>query len=64
MDFTKVLLGIGITISMLIYYTFETLFFVGVIYIIMLPVSYIHYRHLKKKTELINKSEEETEDIL
>ena len=58
------LLGIGIIISMLIYYTFETLFFVGVIYVIMLPVSYMHYKYLNKKTKLINTNEEETEDIL
>ena len=58
------LLGIGITISMLIYYTFETLFVVGVIYILTLPVSYLHYKHLNKKIKLKDTDEEETEDVL
>ena len=57
------LLGIGIYLSLLIFYTFQTLFFSGVVYIALIPVSFFHYRHLAKNTT--NKSqEEETEDIL
>jgi len=57
------LLGIGIYLSLLIFYTFETLFFTGVIYIILIPISYFHYRQ-KNKNFLRNVNEEETEDIL
>ena len=57
------LLGIGIYISLLIFYTFETLFFSGLGYIALIPVSYFHYKHKNKKT-LINTSEEEAEDVL
>jgi len=57
------LLGIGIYVSLLIFYTFETLFFSGLIYIFLIPMSYFHYRH-KNKTSLIVNSEEETEDVL
>ena len=43
------LLGIGIYLSLVIFYTFETLFFSGLIYIILMPISYFHYKHLNKK---------------
>ena len=57
------LLGIGIFVSLLIFYTFETLFFSAIIYIILIPISYFHYKY-KNKTSLIATNEEETEDIL
>ena len=57
------LLGIGIYVSLLIFYTFETLFFSAIIYIILIPISYFHYKY-KSKTSLIVTNEEETEDIL
>jgi CDP-diacylglycerol--serine O-phosphatidyltransferase len=57
------LLGIGIYVSLLIFYTFETLFFSATIYIILIPISYFHYKY-KSKTSLIPTNEEETEDIL
>jgi len=57
------LLGIGIYLSLLIFYTFETLFFTGVIYIVLIPISYFHYRQ-KNKNFLKSVNEEETEDIL
>ena len=43
------LLGIGIYLSLLIFYTFETLLFTGLIYIILIPISYFHYRNKNKK---------------
>ena len=59
------LLGIGIFISLLIFYTFKTLFICGLIYLILIPVSFFHYRHLNKKNSVFVKDEEgETEDIL
>ena len=57
------LLGIGIYVSLLIFYTFETLFISAIIYIILIPISYFHYKY-KNKTSLIATNEEETEDIL
>ena len=38
------LLGIGIYFSLLIVYTFKTLFFSGLVYLIFIPVSYFHYK--------------------
>ena len=56
------LLGIGVYVSSLIFYTFSTLFLTGLIYVILIPFSYFHYRH-KSKTSLIVVEEEE-EDVL
>ena len=57
------LLGIGIYVSLLIFYTFETLFISGLIYIFLIPISFFHYRY-RNKTSFIASSEEETEDVL
>ena len=57
------LLGIGIFVSLLIFYTFETLFFSGTIYLLLIPVSFFHYRR-KNKKKLITFTEEEDEDVL
>lgn len=57
------LLGIGIYLSLIIFYTFETLFFSGLIYTILIPISFLHYKKLDKKT-LVSAQEEETEDVL
>ena len=57
------LLGIGIYLSLVIFYTFETLFFSGLIYILLIPVSYLHYRYINKKF-IATIKEEETEDVL
>jgi CDP-diacylglycerol---serine O-phosphatidyltransferase len=57
------LLGIGTYISILIFFTFEILFLTGIVYILLIPISYFHYKHLNKKFS--NKEdEEEIEDIL
>ncbi len=56
------LLGIGIYVSLLIFYTFETLFFSGIIYLMLIPVSLFHYRYKNKR--LITSDDEETEDVL
>ena len=57
------LLGIGIYLSLLIFYIFKTLFFSGLIYTLLIPISYLHYRYINKKSTTIVK-EEETEDVL
>ena len=58
------LLGLGIYVSLLIFYTFKTLFFTGLIYLSLIPISFFHYRYKNKKTALVISEEEETEDIL
>jgi len=57
------LLGIGVYVSLLIFYTFETLFFSGLIYIILIPISFFHFKYLNK-TLIAAHEEEETEDVL
>ena len=57
------LLGIGIYVSLLIFYTFETLFFSGTIYLLLIPISFFHYRQ-KNKKQIITSSVEEDEDVL
>jgi len=58
------LLGIGTYISFLILFTFEVLFFTGLIYIVLIPVSYFHHKHLNKKSSNEKQEDEEIEDIL
>ena len=58
------LLGIGIYLSLLIFYTFETLFLSGLIYVLLIPISYFHYRYISKKYKIIKNNDQETEDIL
>ena len=57
------LLGLGIYVSLLIFYTFKTLFFTGIIYIFLIPVSFFHYRQ-KNKKKIITSNPEDDEDIL
>jgi len=59
------LLGIGVYLSLLIFYIFETLFFTGVIYLLLIPISFFHYRYKNKKSFVSpTQEEEEDEDIL
>ena len=58
------LLGIGIYVSLLIFYTFETLFISGLVYIFLIPISYLHYRQKNKKSLISSIEEEEDEDVL
>ena len=58
------LLGIGIYISLLIFYTFETLFLTGIIYLLLIPISFFHYRNKNKKSSITSKEEQEDEDVL
>ena len=57
------LLGIGIYVGLLIFYTFQTLFFSGLIYIFLIPISYFNYRQKNKKSFIVT-SEEVDEDVL
>jgi CDP-diacylglycerol--serine O-phosphatidyltransferase len=58
------LLGIGVYVSLLIFYTFEILFVSGLIYILLIPVSFFHYKYLNKKSLISIHEEDETEDVL
>ncbi len=58
------LLGIGIYLSLIIFYTFKTLFITGLIYILLIPISFFHFRYLRKKSLIFSQDEEETEDVL
>ena len=64
------LLGIGVYISVLIFFTFEVLFLTGLIYIFLIPVSYFHHKYLDRKflKERVlqgeHLEEDEIEDIL
>jgi len=44
------LLGIGVYVSLLIFYTFKTLFFTGIIYLLLIPISFFHFRSKNKKS--------------
>ena len=44
------LLGIGIYVSLLIFYTFITLFFTGMVYLLLIPISFFHFRKRNKKS--------------
>ena len=57
------LLGIGIYVSLLIFYTFQTLFFTGAIYVLLIPISFFHYRR-KNKISSTSSIVEEDEEVL
>ena len=57
------LLGIGIYVSLLIFFTFETLLLSGIVYLLLIPISFFHYRKNKKKSSS-PPVEEYDEDVL
>ena len=58
-----ILLAIGTTFISLLYFTFETLFSFGLIYLFLIPVSYIMYNKQNNQKKL-ETSEDEHEDVL
>jgi len=58
-----ILLGIGIIFIFLLDYTFETLLFFGLVYLISIPISFFMYKNRNKK-ETLETSEDEHEDVL
>ena len=58
-----ILLGIGIIFISLLYYTFETLLALSIVYLISIPISYIMYKN-KDRKETLETSEDEHEDVL
>jgi len=57
------LLGMGIYVSVLIFFTFETLFFTGLIYLLLIPISFFHYKN-KSKEPFMSSFKDEDEEIL
>ena len=58
-----ILLGIGISLVTLMFFTFETLLVFSLLYILSIPVACLTYYNNKKSTQIDN-SEDEHEDIL
>ena len=58
------LLAVVLYFGLLLIYTFNAIVISGLIYFIMIPVSYIHYNKLSKNLKDQNTSSEEHEDIL
>ena len=58
------LLGVVLYFGLLLIYTFNAIVISGLIYFIMIPISYIHFNNLKKKFKDQDFSNEEHEDIL
>tara|TARA_B100001564_G_scaffold343924_1_gene340964 strand:- start:598 stop:1386 length:789 start_codon:yes stop_codon:yes gene_type:complete len=58
-----ILLGIGIIFICLLFYTFETVLFFGLVYIFLIPISFFTYK-IKNKKEALETMEDEHEDVL
>ena len=58
------LLAVVLYFGLLLIYTFNAIVISGLIYFIMIPVSFIHYNNLSKKFKDQNILNEEHEDIL
>ena len=57
------LFGIVLFFGLLLFYTFKILALSGLVYLILIPISFFHYRYKNKKL-FATAHEEETEDIL
>jgi len=59
------LFGIASIFVSLIFFTFNTLFIIGLVYLSTLPLSYYFYKKAYKKSEVLNASnEDDHEDVL
>ena len=64
-SFTKFLLfGIVLFFGALLVYTFKILAVTCLIYICLIPISYFHYKKIKKEKNVTSDKDEELEDIL
>jgi CDP-diacylglycerol--serine O-phosphatidyltransferase len=62
---TKFLLfGIVLFFGALLVYTFKILALSSLVYICLIPISYFHFKKIKKEKNIISDKEEELEDIL
>ena len=58
------LLAVVLYFGLLLLYTFNAIVISGLIYFIMIPISFMHYNNMKKQIKEQNISNEEHEDIL
>ena len=61
------LFGIVLFFGLLLIYTFEVIAISSIIYLLLLPISFLHYSKIKKSQENDNiqdQNEEDLEDIL
>ena len=62
---TKFLLfGIVLFFGALLVYTFKVLAVSSLIYLLLIPVSYFHYKKIKKEKNITSDKDEDLEDIL
>jgi CDP-diacylglycerol--serine O-phosphatidyltransferase len=58
------LFGIVLFFGALLVYTFKVLAISTLIYILLIPISYFHYKKIKKEKNIISDNDEGLEDIL
>ena len=58
------LLGIGIYVSLLIFYTFDALFLTGLVYLLLIPISYFHYQSNNRIIIKKDINSDDDEDVL
>jgi CDP-diacylglycerol--serine O-phosphatidyltransferase len=62
---TKFLLfGLVLFFGALLVYTFKILAVSSIIYICLIPISYFHYKKIKKEKNISSDKDEELEDVL
>ena len=59
-----VLFGIVLFFGALLVYTFKILAISSFIYLCLIPISYFHYKKIKKEKNIISDKDEGLEDIL
>ena len=65
MKMTKFLLfGLVLFFGALLVYTFKILAVSSIIYICLIPISYFHYKKIKKEKNISSDKDEELEDVL
>jgi CDP-diacylglycerol--serine O-phosphatidyltransferase len=62
---TKFLLfGIVLFFGALLVYTFKILAVTSIVYLCLIPISYFHYKKIKKEKNIISDNDDGLEDIL
>ena len=61
---TTLFFGIVLFFGALLVYTFKILAITSLIYLCLIPISYFHYKKIKKEKNIISDKEENLEDIL
>jgi len=61
---TFLLFGLVLFLGALLVFTFKTLALASILYLCLIPVSYFHYKKVKKEKNITSDKDEELEDIL